>query len=203
MIQKETRKLVLASTSEVRKQLLTKAGLKFETASPTFDEEKIKIDDPKKLVQILALGKAKSIKSKYKQSIIIGSDTVVSFENQILGKPKTEERAYQMLEMIQAKWNIGYTGLALIDTTTGKEWVGVGKTEVKIRKLTDDEIWGYIKSGEPLNKAGAYSEAKGSMLIEQMQGDIFAVQGLPLPLLAKVLLSEFNYNYWTNWINNL
>lgn len=196
MPKKETRKIVLASTSEVRKKLLTNAGLKFETASPTFDEESVKISDPKELVQTLALGKAKSIASKHPLSIIIGSDTVVSFNNQILGKPKTENRAYEMLKMMQGKWNIGYTGLAIIDTTTSKEWVGLRKTKVKIRKLTDEEIWGYIKSGEPLNKAGAYSEAKGSMIIEKMEGDIFAVQGLPLQLLAKVLLSEFDYKYW-------
>lgn len=196
MPKKETRKIVLASTSEVRKKLLKNAGLKFETASPLFDEESVKISDPKELVQTLALGKAKSIASKHQRSIIIGSDTVVSFNNQILGKPRTENRAYEMLKMMQGKWNIGYTGLAVIDTTTGKEWVGTGETKVKIRKLTDEEIWGYIKSGEPLNKAGAYSEARGSMIIEKMEGDIFAVQGLPLQLLAKTLLSEFDYKYW-------
>lgn len=196
MRKKETRKIVLASTSEVRKKLLTNAGLKFETASPTFEEESVKISDPKELVQTLALGKAKSVASKHPLSIIIGSDTVVSFNNQIFGKPRTENRAYEMLKMMQGKWNIGYTGLAVIDTTTGKEWVGTGETKVKIRKLTDEEIWGYIKSGEPLNKAGAYSEARGSMIIEKMEGDIFAVQGLPLQLLAKTLLSEFDYKYW-------
>ncbi len=196
---KEKRKLVLASTSKVRQMLLNSAGIKFTSVSPVFDEREVEISDPVDLVQVLAYGKARSVADSFTESIIIGSDTVISFRGEILGKPYTDERAFEMLKSLQGEWNVGYTGLSLIDTLNGKEWRGYSETRVKIRSLSDEEINAYIKSGEPLNKAGAYSEMKGSMLIEAMDGDIFSVQGLPLQLMAKILLQEFEYQYWNDW----
>ena len=197
----DDRKLILASSSPQRKNLMTRAGLKFEIAISDYEEKMEQFSDPYEMVKEFALGKAKSIADKYPNSIIIGADTVVSFENKILGKPHTAENAFNMLKMLNGKWNSAISGLAIIDTNNSKEVIVTEETRVRIRALTDEEIWAYVNSGEPLDKAGAYNENMGSLIIEKMEGDIFNAEGLPLQKLAQILLTEFDYKYWINWPN--
>ncbi|MBD3329166.1 hypothetical protein GF357_01590 [Candidatus Dojkabacteria bacterium] len=111
----------------------------------------------------------------------------------------TETKARETLIKLRGNWDVGVTGYTLIDVETHKSVTRVIETKIKLRNFTDDEMEAYIKSGEPLDKAGAYSEAKGSILIEEMRGDIFNVQGLPLAHIGNDLLHEFSYRYWEHW----
>lgn len=181
---------VLASGSERRQELLHRIVDEFNIIVSDFDEDKIlfkgNVDE---YVVDLAKGKALSVKESLKEeAIIIAGDTVVILDDKILGKPNNEEDAYNMLKQLSGRTHRVYSGLVVINMYNNKIEQESLYTEVKFSNLTEEEIESYIKTGEPLDKAGAYGiQGYGGVFIEGINGCYYNVVGLPLNLLNKML----------------
>ena len=183
-------KYILASGSERRQELLHRIIDEFDTIVSDFDESQVLFqDDVAEFVKELARGKALSVKeSLNEQAIIIAGDTVVVFENEILGKPKNEEDAFNMLKKLSGKTHRVYSGVVVINTESGKIEEEALYTEVKFSELKDEEILAYIKTKEPMDKAGAYGiQGYGGVFVEKIDGCYYNVVGLPLNLLNKMI----------------
>ncbi len=192
-------RLVLASTSPRRKELLGQLGLRFDIIPSEFDEGTITTADPAQLVRELAIGKARAVLSGLiGETIVIGADTIVLLDGEILGKPCDEAAARAMLASLAGRTHRVLTGVALIHLPDGREVVDHTETAVTMRPLTPGQIDAYVASGEPMDKAGAYAvQGLGSVLVERLEGDYFTVVGLPLPRLAR-LLEDFGLNVLAN-----
>jgi septum formation protein len=176
----EQRRIVLASASPRRKELLEQVGLGF-TVDPSDFPENLRSDlSPEGLVKAISIGKATTIAKKYQDAVIIAADTIGVVRGNIIGKPHTEDEARKMLELISGKSHRVITGLTLIDSKTSKMITRIVETRVYIKKLSPLEIHNYVKTGEPLDKAGAYA-------IQGLGSVIFNVVGLPLNALAECL----------------
>ena len=187
--------IILASNSPRRKELLKQAGFIF-TVIPSNVEEVITETEPKEIVKELSGQKAKNIfdnlsKESAANSLILGADTVVAWENEkgmfsILGKPKDKEDAFAMLKNLQGKTHFVYTGVTLIwqeDGKVQKESFAV-ETKVTFYPMSETEIKDYIETGEPMDKAGAYGiQGKGAVYVKEIAGDYNNVVGLPLSAL--------------------
>jgi len=186
--------IILASASSRRKELLKKIGLKFKV-EPSNYEENISFElEPHELAKSLSLEKAKLVATNHKNTLVIAADTFVVFEGKILGKPRTETEAKEMLETINGKSHSVITGFSIIDTENNKALSRSVETKVHLRELSSNEIDAYVKSREPLDKAGAYAiQGLGSVIVEKIEGDYFNVIGLPLGALTESL-KEFGVN---------
>ncbi|MDR4504449.1 MAG: Maf family protein [Candidatus Scalindua sp.] len=183
--------IYLASSSPRRVQILKELGFNFTISPPVHFIEKENSAEPEALVCHNAFGKAREVAAKYRNSLIIGCDTMVTLGSEIFGKPFTSEKAYAMLEKLSGNWHTVFSGIAVIDTQSGRELAGYEKTEVKFKVLSENEIGDYVKSGEPLDKAGAYGiQGYGRALVEEIKGNVSTVIGLPEDLAVK-FLSEF------------
>jgi len=182
------KKIILASASPRRKELLAKLGLKFKVDPSSHKEELTSTHEPHELARKLSREKARAIAPKYRNAIIIAADTLGVLGDKILGKPRNEAQARRMLETISGKCHSVITGFTILDTESNKSLSKSVETRVFIRKLTPDEIDAYVKSKEPLDKAGAYAiQGLGSMIVERIEGDYYNVIGLPLAALAESL----------------
>ncbi len=171
--------------------LLHRLGLEFEIVPPHYEAD-IRIDDPEKKAMYVALEKARSVAGLYVEGIVIGADTIVVVNGEILGKPKSRDEAMAHLRKLSGVWHRVITGLAIVDAGSGKEVVDSSVTEVKFRELSEEEISRYVDSGEPYDKAGAYAiQGAASLFIEEIRGDFWNVVGLPLPLLYRCLKEHF------------
>jgi septum formation protein len=175
------RKIILASTSPRRKELLARTGLKFLAVPSDYEEDMTLKLPPKELAKVLSMGKAEAVAKKYKDAIVIGGDSFVVYRNHVWGKPHTSQRAKAMLRELNGKMNSVVTGFSIIDTKTGKRISRAVECKVFLRKMTDHEMDVYIKTGEPLERAGAYSaQERGSVFVRKVEGDLFAAIGLPI-----------------------
>lgn len=175
----EKQSLVLASSSPRRKELLENLHLTFEVSSSEVDENFSITDSPDEIVMELAEKKAKAVAKFYPSSYIIGSDTVVVTNGNILGKPKEKNEAFLMLKTLSGNVHHVYTGVCIVSPDQTINFYE--KTEVVFWELTDEEIDSYISTGEPFDKAGAYGiQGIGSILVKEIKGDYFSVVGLPL-----------------------
>jgi len=182
------KKIILASTSPRRKEILSKLKLPFEVEDSNYEEDMTLEMLPEKLAEFLSRGKAEAVAIKNKNSIIIAADTFVVFENKLLGKPKNREHAKEMLEMLSGKENQVITGVTIIDTDTGKISSFHSITKVYFDEISSEIIDAYVNTGEPLDKAGAYAMQEiGALLIDRIEGDFFNAMGLPLKRLVKEL----------------
>lgn len=152
-----------------------------------FDETTIKENSPEKLVKKLAISKAEEvfnrIQNKYEELIVIGGDTIVYFEDKILGKPKDEKDAYNTLKSLQGNVNYVYSGLAVVIKKDGKmiKKSDFTKSKVYMKPMTDEEILDYIKTKESMDKAGSYAvQGIGSKFIEKIEGSYNSVVGLDI-----------------------
>jgi len=180
--------IILASASPGRKELLKKTGLKFKVEPSNYEENISPELEPHELAKSLSLEKAKLVAKNHKNALIIAADTFIVLEDKILGKPRTETEAKKMLEAISGRQHSVITGFAIMDTEDNKALSKSVETKVYIRKLTSNEIDAYVKSKEPLDKAGAYAiQGLGSAIVEKIEGDYFNVVGLPLSALAESL----------------
>jgi septum formation protein len=181
--------LILASTSVYRRELMSRLGLPFQALAPSFEEEpyKGKGSAPLALAETLAAGKARSLASH--QNCVIGGDQLVSFHGQILGKPKTFERACEQLSMMSGHTHELITAVMVIHQ--GREIPHTDRTKMKMRELTRTQIETYVKAELPYDCAGSYKiEARGITLFEKIDSEDFtAIQGLPLVWLTKILSS--------------
>lgn len=191
-------KIVLASASPRRRELLEQIGIKFDIVVSNEPEDEIdKTLPPENYTSELALMKACNVAKKLtgtkrKDSLIIAADTIVYSDGKILGKPKDIDDAYRILKGLSGKTHEVYTGICVMRLTDGYATSKSVKTSVKFKELNDKTIKTYIKTGEPMDKAGAYGiQGRGAVLVEEICGDYFNVVGLPLSALYDVLISEF------------
>lgn len=187
-------KIILASSSPRRKELLNLIGLSFEIHPSHADETISNELSPSEIVEQLALRKARDVADKYHEGYILGADTIVVLDEQVLGKPENVDDAFAMLKKLQGREHQVFSGIALIDKKTAKETVSHQVTKVFMKKLTDQEIEAYISTKEPMDKAGSYGiQGYGAMIIDRIDGDYFNVVGLPLSLLEQ-MFKLFNVN---------
>lgn len=183
-------KFILASASERRKDLLSRIVSNFEVKISNFDEEKVEVStNIENYVKTLAEGKAKDVALNCdNDSIIIGADTIVVIGDNILGKPKDKNHAFQMLKLLSNNVHRVYSGVAVINNQKNIMKSECLYTEVCFSEISDDEIWRYIESGECLDKAGAYGiQGYGGVFAEKINGCYYNVVGLPLNLLNKMI----------------
>lgn len=189
------RKIVLASQSPRRRELL--AGLISDFEIITDNSEEVVEPEllPEEVVKKLAMQKAQNVSEKADDNaIIIAADTVVFIDGVILGKPADKEEAAVMLRKLSGREHHVCTGIAVIDNKTGKAVSDIQRTAVSFKPLSDGEIDRYIATGEPMDKAGAYGiQELGALFVEGIKGDYFNVVGLPVCKLAQILKREFNY----------
>jgi septum formation protein len=178
--------IILASASPRRKKLLEEAGIKFKIIESELEEYLDPKLNPHELVRKLSLGKAKAVYVQNKDSIIIAADTVVAFENKILGKPKDKEDAREMLELLSGKTHSLITGLTIID---GENVITKSEeTKIYMKKIKSVEINEYIETKEPYDKAGAYAtQGWAKKFISKIEGDESSAIGLPVTLLLQEL----------------
>lgn len=183
-------KIILASASPRRRELLGKLQIPFAVEVSDYEENNDLNLAPLDLAKTLSAGKARTVAKKHKgeEVIIIGADTFVLLDNKILGKPLTLEKAKEMIRQLSGRSHSVVTGFTVIDAKSGKEVSKAVESKVYFRKLTEKEIETYVGIGEPLDKAGAYAiQEAGSALIEKTEGDYTNIVGLPLPALIKEL----------------
>lgn len=175
------RKIILASTSPRRKQLLEQVGLNFEVVESPYEEDMTIDKDPYRLASTLALGKASAVAESYNDAIIIAADTFVIFAGKFLGKPKSKEEARAMLKTIDDKKVQVVSGYAIMDTKNNECINSYGEGSVKMAKMDEKDIDWYINTEEPLDKAGAFGvQGKGSVFIESVEGDWYSIIAMPI-----------------------
>lgn len=178
-------RVILASKSPRRREILTMLGVKFEILSADADESS-DITDPAQLVRELALRKGRAVRALLQKrgewdenTLVIASDTVVAAANEILGKPQDDADAARMLRMLSGSTHHVISGVALL--CGGRETADFDKTAVHFAKMSEKDIEWYVKSGEPADKAGAYAvQGLASLFIKGLEGDYFNVVGLPV-----------------------
>ena len=185
-------KLVLASTSAYRRELLQRFDLPFDVARPDIDETPLPGEAPQATAERLAVEKARAVAEQFPDALIIGSDQVAYMGDAQFGKPGTVERAIAQLKSMSGRTVIFHTALALLNTRSGHVQVDAVPTEVRFRQLNDDEIVRYVDKERPLDCAGsAKSEGLGIALLDALSGDDpNALVGLPLIALARMLRNE-------------
>jgi len=182
------RKIILASASPRRKEILRKTGLNFSVCTSDYKEDINLSLKPRALAKFLSRKKAETVAHKYKNAIIIAADTFIVFKNRLLGKPHTDKEAEKMLNMLNGKAHSVITGFTIMDTASKKILSRSVETKVYFKKLGRKEINAYVRSKEPLDKAGAYAiQGLGSVFIERIDGDFLNVVGLPLLALTESL----------------
>jgi septum formation protein len=188
MNEKKYRPIVLASGSPRRKELLSGLGLTFTIQPSDVNEDMQGAYSPDEMVTLLAKRKAEAVAREVNEGLVIGSDTIVVLQQEILGKPKDEDDAFSMLSKLQGNVHTVFSGVVIIDVETGTSRVGFQSTQVKLRPLNEKEIRQYISTREPMDKAGSYAiQGLGATLVESIEGDYFTVVGLPLALTAQYL----------------
>jgi len=188
-------KLILASGSPRRAEILTSVGWEFTKDSADIDETELPGELPEDYVQRLAKEKAETVAQKYSDAIILGADTTVVINNQIIGKPVDLADARRMLKMLSGNWHEVLTGVALVRVPSSKfqvpsseTVVGIQRTRVKFVEMSDAEIEFLAEKGEPLDKAGAYAvQAQAALFIEGIEGDYWNVVGLPIGLVYELV----------------
>jgi septum formation protein len=188
------RTLILASSSPRRQELIRTLRLPVRIIASDVDETVAEEMAPADVVEVLSLRKALAVsellmsESKQEDGIVIGSDTIVVSERQILGKPVDDEDAFRMLMLLQGQTHQVYSGIACIDLISGDRKISHRMTEVNMRALSAQQIRRYIASGESRDKAGAYGiQGLGATLIDSINGCYFNVVGLPLSLLTQMI----------------
>ncbi|TLS53526.1 septum formation protein Maf [Paenibacillus antri] len=193
----ERKTLILASSSPRRQELIRLLGYPVEVVPSDADES---VEDgwtPAEIVEELSLRKALAVLERLPDGaggIVVGSDTIVVSNGRALGKPRDEEDAADMLRSLQGRPHEVYSGLALVDATTGGRSVAHRMTRVWMKPMDERRIRNYIATGEPSDKAGAYAiQGFGASLVERMDGDYFTVVGLPVSLAADLLERDFGW----------
>lgn len=185
------RKIILASDSPRRRELLKFLNIPFEVHAHKFAEVIQASRSPEEEVRLFARGKAVSLRDEFSGALIIGSDTLVEWKERKFGKPENKESAVEMLKELSGKVHRVLTGVSVLDTAEGNFKECLEQTLVKMRKFSAAEARAYVATGEPMGKAGAYAiQGRGGELVESIQGDYFNIVGLPLHRLAE-MLAEF------------
>jgi len=183
------RTIVLASASAGRSELLRRTGLPF-SADPSDCDETTDASTPGEHVRLLSLRKARTVAERHPDALVIGADTVIELDGEILGKPGSTSAAEQMLARLAGQFHRLMTGIAVVDSADGRSYCGVETTLVHIRQLSAEQIRAYVASGEPMGKSGSYDiQGLGATIIDRIEGDFSNVVGLPMAHLARALES--------------
>ncbi len=188
-------KIILASASERRHELMKRVVDEFEVVVSDFDENSVKFHgDFSKYVMELSRGKAENVAFKEgKDSIIVGCDTIVAHRGKVMGKPKDEKDAYNMLKALSGDVHQVFSGITIINTESHNILSDSVCTYVKFSEIDSEEILKYIATSEPMDKAGAYGiQGYGGIFVEEIKGCYYNVVGLPINRL-KTMLKNFNY----------
>ena len=179
-------KLLLASSSPRRSEILRIVGWPFETVAVEVDESLANGESAEAYVERLALAKAQDAAQRHANGMILAADTTVVVDEQILGKPADSEEARQMLRTLQGRWHQVLTGVALVSGKTSR--VAHEVTEVRFAPMSEAEVDWYVATGEPMDKAGAYAiQGQGARFIKEIKGEYFNVMGLPVRLLYELI----------------
>lgn len=185
-------RLILASSSPFRRELLSRLMIPFEVVVPDVDETPHLGESPERLVERLAISKAQAVAAKHPNTLVIGSDQVAVYNGAIVGKPHTHERAVAQLKAASGRTVVLHTGLALVNSATGRVQSAVVPYRVVFRALTDAQIENYLRKEQPYHCAGSVkSEGLGVALLDRFEGDDPATLiGLPLIRLIRMLENE-------------
>lgn len=187
-------RIILASSSPRRAELLATIGAVFEIAPSRVDEWPHSDEALGDYITRLARAKAMAVAAGRRSGLIIAADTIVVADGQVLGKPRDESDARRMLSMLSGRWHDVVTALALYDIVGQNEATGCSTTSVRFSPLSDEEIDWYVRTGEPFDKAGAYGiQGRASLFVEEIAGNYHNVMGLPLPLLHR-LMKQLGYS---------
>jgi septum formation protein len=179
-------KIILASGSPRRAEILGFVGWEFEKHTADIDESVIENETPENYVQRLAREKASAVAAKFADKLILGADTIVLLNGEIIGKPTDLEDARKMLRKLSGRWHEVLTGVAFVKNE--KSVVDLQRTRVKFAEMSNEEIEFLVKNGEPLDKAGAYAvQAQAALFIEKIEGDYWNVVGLPINLVYRLV----------------
>jgi septum formation protein len=187
---KDENAIVLASESTRRVDILRTLGVSFSIIPPGIDETKRPTESPKDYALRIAYEKAYKVGNLFPDKWIIGADTIVVHKGKVLGKPGSDTDAFEMLKRLRGNWHKVYTGYCVLNMSKQIVYQDVAETKVFIKDLTDDEIEKYIKTSEPLDKAGSYAvQGKGGYMVKEIKGSYSNVVGLPISEITDVLLS--------------
>ncbi len=182
------KKLILASASPRRSDLLRLLGMSFDVVPSHVSEDLDRSIPPAEYVREIASRKARAVAASFREEIVLAADTVVVLEGDILEKPAGEDEAVQMLGRLSGKTHRVYTGLALIDTGSGRSIHDVAVTDVSMRPITPGEIRQYVQTREPMDKAGGYAvQGRAAAFVHSISGCFYNVVGLPLSLFCSLL----------------
>ncbi|HZJ42783.1 MAG TPA: Maf family protein [Pyrinomonadaceae bacterium] len=179
-------KVMLASGSPRRREIMTAVGWPFEVRTPDVDESVRPGEDPVDYVQRLAQEKALAVTEQIETGLVLAADTTVVIEREILGKPEDDEDAKRMLRLLSGKWHEVLTGVSLV-RVNGPTVTSFERTRVRFAAMTEEEIDWYVSLGEPLGKAGAYGiQGPAALFIEEIEGDYLNIVGLPVRLVYEL-----------------
>jgi septum formation protein len=182
--------IILASESTRRVDILRSLGISFSIIPPDIDEERKKDESPRDFVLRMSEEKARKVGDHFPDKWVIGADTVVVSRGKVLGKPKDEEDAFETLKGLRGKWHKVITGYCVLNASKDIMSCDAVETKVLVRDMSDEEIIRYIKTSEPLGKAGSYAvQGKGGYMVKEIRGSYSNVVGLPICEVAEVLLS--------------
>jgi septum formation protein len=183
-----TKKLILASKSPRRAEILNTVGWPFEAIAANIDETHFPAEDATDYVERLAQQKASAVAQNVPEGLVLGADTVVVINGEVLGQPRNDDNARRMLRLLSDSWHNVLTGVALVDAGEPRRVVVDHEiTRVRFCKLSPDEIEWYVSTGEPHDKAGAYAiQGKAAIFIEEIDGDYFNIVGLPIRLVYEL-----------------
>ena len=186
------RKLILASGSPRRIELLKEEGFEFDIIKSNYREDMTLPYPPKELAKFLSLGKAKDVaQCVFENAVILGADTFVVFKGKVLGKPTSKEKAIETLTHLSGHTHSVITGFTLFDTKTKDVYQEAVESEISFREITKEEIEAYVATGEPMDKAGSYAIQGGAEdFVEQVTGSRTNIIGLPVDEVIKAL-NEF------------
>ncbi|HYN24634.1 MAG TPA: Maf family protein [Pyrinomonadaceae bacterium] len=180
-------KLVLASRSPRRAEILNAVGWPFEMVAANIDESRFESEAAVPYVRRLAQTKAETVAKTLPSGLVLGADTVVLVDEEILGQPSDAEDARRMLKLLSGRWHEVLTAVALLRAGENRSVVDHEKTRVRFAQMAAAEIDWYVATGEPMDKAGAYAvQGNAALFIEEIQGDYFNIVGLPVRLVYKL-----------------
>ncbi len=187
--------IILASNSPRRREILENTKVRFSVKGSHINEIIKDNESPEETVMRLAYEKALDISKDNKDALVIGADTIVVINDTILGKPKDEQEAYDMIKLLSGKTHYVITGFALINLSLDKKVIDHQISKVTFKELSNDCIKDYIQTKESLDKAGAYGiQGYGALLVNNIEGDYFNIVGLPISKISDCLKDHFDIN---------
>ena len=181
-------RLVLASSSPRRQALMREAGYAFEVMVPKVPEDRLRIREVRALTESLAYAKARQVADALVEGVVIGADTVVAHEGEVIGKPGNDDEARMILKRLSGTTHEVITGVCVVNARRGERLLGSDVTRIAMREFSEEDVAEYVRTGEALGKAGAYAiQENGDRFVERIEGSFTNVVGLPMELLAVLI----------------